>query len=222
MNIVLITSIILTPNTPLSYTPTRSIYTREERYAQTKNTIESVKRIPNKKTIMIECSDLSEEEESYFKNNVDIFINLYKANNQGLVNNIHSASKSLGEGTMTIVALNYLLQNNIDFKYLFKLSGRYALTDKFNYDIYDNNNILAQYYCDNFYASTILYKLPYDVTKLWLIFLNNSMELFLKCEGYERIFSLFLSTIKSKDRVIDCKTLGVCGNVSVSGGYVEG
>jgi hypothetical protein len=123
---------------------------------------------------------------------------------------------------MTIVALNYLLQNNIDFKYLFKLSGRYALTDKFNYDIYNNDNILAQYYCDNFYASTILYKLPYDVTKLWLIFLNNSMELFLKCEGYERIFSLFLYTIEPKDRVIDCKTLGVCGNVSVSGGYVEG
>jgi len=222
MNIVLITSIILTPNTPLSYTPTRSIYTREERYEQTKNTIESVKRIPNKKIIMIECSDLSEEEETYFKNNVDIFINLYRTNNQGLVNNIHSASKSLGEGTMTIVALNYLFQNKIDFKYLFKLSGRYALTDKFNYEIYDNNNILAQYYCDNFYASTILYKLPYDVTKLWLIFLNNSMELFLRCEGYERIFSLFLSTIKPNDRVIDCKTLGVCGNVSVSGGYVEG
>ena len=222
MDIVLITSIILTPNTPLSYTNTRSIYTREERYEQTKNTIESVKRITNKKVIMIECSDLSEEEECYFKNNVDIFINIYRLNNPTLVSYIHSASKSLGEGTMTIVALNYLFENNIQFKYLFKLSGRYALTNNFNYNIYDNDNILAQYYCDKFYASTILYKLPYDISKLWHKFLMNSMDLFLKCEGYERVFSLFLSTIESQDRIVDCKQMGVCGNVSVSGGYTEG
>ena len=37
-NLVLITSIICTPNTPLSYTNTRSVYTHDERFEQTKRT----------------------------------------------------------------------------------------------------------------------------------------------------------------------------------------
>jgi len=35
-NLVLICSIIKTPNNPLSYTTTRSIYSHQERYEQTK------------------------------------------------------------------------------------------------------------------------------------------------------------------------------------------
>ncbi len=35
-NLIIVTSIINLPNTPLSYSPTRTIYTREERFEQTK------------------------------------------------------------------------------------------------------------------------------------------------------------------------------------------
>ena len=41
-NLVLITSVINTPKKPLSYSKIRSVFTREERFEQTKKTIESI------------------------------------------------------------------------------------------------------------------------------------------------------------------------------------
>jgi hypothetical protein len=224
MNIILITSIIDTPNIPLSYCNIRSVFSKKERYEQTKKTIESVKKIPNSKIFLVECSDLNNEEKEYFENNVDIFINLFELNNENLIYNIHSKSKSLGEGTMTIYALNYLFENNINFKNFFKISGRYYLNDKFNYNIFDNEDVIIQCYNDNLFASTMLYKQPYFISKLWYNFLLNSNHLFSNYESYERVHGLFIIELKSNPdvkNIIDCKTLGVSGNISVCGGYVE-
>ena len=47
-NLVLITSVICTTNNPLSYINTRSIYSHEERFEQTKKTIQTIReKIPN-------------------------------------------------------------------------------------------------------------------------------------------------------------------------------
>ena len=76
-NLVLITSIIKTPNTPLSYTNKRSIYSHEERYEQTKKTIQSVReKIPNVKILMVECSDLNEIQRDYLTRHCDYFLNI--------------------------------------------------------------------------------------------------------------------------------------------------
>jgi len=223
MNIILITSIINTNSTPLSYTKTRSVYTKEERFTQTKNTIESLQKIPDRKIFVIECSQLTDEEREYFTKNCDIFINLYDLNNRNIINNINSPSKSLGEGTMTICALQYLFVNKIEFGNFFKISGRYWLNDNFEYKIYDNDKIIAQYKKD--FGSTALYKLPYSVCKLWLDHLNNSANRFLKCEGYEQIFASFLESIENnellKSLLVNCNPMGLSGYVSVSGGYLE-
>jgi hypothetical protein len=77
-NITLITSIIDTPNTPLSYTNTRSVFSKEERFEQTKKTILSIRnKIPNNKIFLVECSKLTLEENNYFLSNVDYFLNIY-------------------------------------------------------------------------------------------------------------------------------------------------
>ena len=61
-NITLITSIVNISNNPLSYTNIRSVYTREQRFIQTKNTIKSVReKIANNKILLVECSDLNDE-----------------------------------------------------------------------------------------------------------------------------------------------------------------
>jgi hypothetical protein len=223
MNIVLITSIIETKLTPLSYTETRSVFTKLERFEQTKHTIETLKKIPDRKVFLIECSQLTDEENLYFNNNCDIFINLYDLKNQSIINNINSPSKSLGEGTMTIFALDYLFNNKIKFNNLFKISGRYWLNDKFDYEIYDNDKIVAQY-IKNF-GSTALYKLPFSVSRLWFEHLKNSGERFFKCDGYEQIFASFLDSIENNDLLkpllLNCNSMGLSGYVSVSGGYLE-
>ena len=225
-NITLIPSIIDTPNKPLSYHHTRSVYTKQERFEQTKTTIESVRsRIPNNKIMVIECSPLTEEESQFFLENTDIFINLYDLPDKSYIEKIHSYSKSMGEGTMTIYALEYLLTNKIEYDTLYKLSGRYRLNDKFAYEKYNNNEqVLVQYYCDKECASTILYKLPKIYSLKWYAFLQNANHYFVHCYGYENIFAMFLRELEQQTEnvVVHISQMGACGNISVCGGYVEG
>jgi hypothetical protein len=216
MNITLITSIINTPNIPLSYIKTRSIYTRDERFNQTKNTIKTIReKIPDNKIFVIECSQLTDEENKFFNKNTDIFINIMDTNNQDIINRMFTASKSMGEGTMTIYALHFLLLNNINFNNLFKISGRYWLTDNFIYSNFNNDSIVINY-IDNDINNvlTSLYKIPYKDIKKWYMFLINSEEDFQKCKGYENIFADF---INMQETIISLKKIGVAGNISVSG-----
>ena len=223
MNIVLVTSIIDTKQNPLSYSNIRSVFTKQQRYEQTKNTLEKLSKIPNKKIFLIECSELTNEEHTYFNSNTDIFINLYDLNDENILNYINSRSKSLGEGTMTIYALNYLFQNNIEFKNFFKISGRYWLNDKFNYNTHDSDTINVQY--EPNFCNTAFYKLPYSISKLWYQYLLQSMDRFLNCDGYEQIFSSFINGIEqnkdTKELLINCVPMGVSGHVSICGGYLE-
>ena len=69
----------------------------------------------------------------YLKNNCDYFLNLYE--NETLRNDIYDISKSLGEGTMTYCALKNIVDKNIEFDNLIKISGRYWLSTNFNYKI---------------------------------------------------------------------------------------
>jgi hypothetical protein len=216
MNITLITSIINTPNIPLSYIKTRSVYTREERFEQTKKTIESIKeKIPDNKIFVIECSQLTLEESNYFNSTVDIFINIIDTNNKNLIDRMFTKSKAMGEGTMTMLAIKYLFSNKIQFKNLFKISGRYWLTENFQYFNFDNDCAVIKYIDnDTTNALTSLYKLPQTKILDWYEFLINSEDEFIKCIGYENIFAKFINT---KPNVIVMDKIGVAGNIAVSG-----
>ena len=67
-NLILVTSVINTPNKALSYSKIRSVFSRKERLEQTKKTINSIKHyIPDHKIFLVECSDFTEEEENILK-----------------------------------------------------------------------------------------------------------------------------------------------------------
>lgn len=218
MNIILITSIINTPNTPLSYIKTRSIYTREERFEQTKRTIKTIReKLPDNKIMLVECSQLTDLETDYLKENTNIFLNIYDTGDQVLINRMFTPSKAMGEGTMTIYALYYLFSHNIPHNNFFKISGRYWLTDNFNYDTFNNTNIVAKYIDnDTENALTSLYKLPSTELHNWYKHLLNSENKFRECAGYENIFADFLKTIEPNKIIIPGK-IGVAGNIAVSG-----
>ena len=77
-NLVLITSVINTPNLPLSYSKVRSVFTRGQRFTQTKQTIESIKeKIPDHKMMIVECTDFTKEEKDYFDKECDYILNLW-------------------------------------------------------------------------------------------------------------------------------------------------
>lgn len=219
-NLVLITSIIDTPNKPLSYTPTRSIFTKEERFNQTKKTIQSVKTyIPNSKIFLVEYSILSKEEETYFIENVDHFVNIYDNSNDKIKNDLHSEFKARCEGTMTTFALNYIKNNNIQFDMFYKISGRYWLSNKFDYNKF-NEEISVIHLIENNKnnAFTCVYKLTKQHLTLWLYFLENTAPLLYNTCGFENIFSIFIDSIKTI-KYID--KVGVSGYVSICGTYID-
>jgi hypothetical protein len=221
-NLVLITSIINTPNKPLSYTNTRSVFSRKERFEQTKLTIQSIKaKIPNNKILLVECSDFNEEEKIYFEKECDYILNLW--DKKELHNNLFGISKALGEGTQTIEAFKYIKENNICYANLFKISGRYWFNDKFNYNIFNNNSLVFLNVYDNVngkHASTNVYKIPNSIQDVLYYFLINNYEAMKACIGYEVLFLHFLKSIKYEN-TITIKEIGVSGFIAVNGSYYE-
>jgi|688.fasta_scaffold586624_2 hypothetical protein len=219
-NLILITSVICTQNTPLSYTNTRSVYSHKERFEQTKKTISTIKeKIPNAKIFIVECSNLDVEQLDYLIKNSDYFLNLY--NNEQIRNNTSHISKSLGEGTMTLCALKFIIQNNIEFENLIKISGRYWLSEKFEYKNFNNNDIVVKYIENNKdNAFTALYKLPKSSCVNFMFFLESRFNDMINCVGYENLFAIFIKTENKQLKILE--PIGLAGYVSVSNDFYSG
>ena len=212
-NLILITSVINTPNIPLSYSHIRSVFSHQERFEQTKKTIQSIKdKIPNCKILLTECSDFDIDTETYLKNNVDYYLNLYS--NEQLRNKIYNHSKSLGEGTITIESLKFIMAHNLQFDNFFKISGRYWLSENFNYDNFNNTyNIFKKLNNNINNICTSLYKLNYiEISKLYQYLINNEHNM-INCIGYEILFGIFVQELNNN--IIFYDMLGVNGNIAV-------
>lgn len=219
--LTLITSVISPPKKRLNYSNIRSVFTKQERYEQTKKTIDSIrKNIPFSDIIICECSDLNEEEEEYFKENTDYFINLYT--DKKIREKIYSVSKSLGEGTMMIEILKIIIKLERKYTNFFKISGRYFLNEDFNIKLFtiDDKIIFKNSINDLNNISTVLYKLPYYLLKELCIFLENKQKEMKKCIGYEIIFAKFVN--QYKDKMVHYHTIGIQGFVTVNGSLFKG
>lgn len=216
MNIVLITSVINTPNKALSYSATRSVFTRKQRFEQTKQTIESIQnKLKDVIIIIVECSDFNKEEEEYFNKNCDYVFNLW--DKKKIHNNIFGQSKSLGEGTMTIEALKYIEELKLEYNYLYKISGRYWLNENFKISNVENN-VFKKINNNENNIFTALYKLNHKTVQQILEFLISNIEPMQKCIGYEVLISHFVKNIDKN--LVDI--IGLSGFVTVCGSEYNG
>tara|TARA_B100000073_G_C23671999_1_gene549019 strand:- start:462 stop:1133 length:672 start_codon:yes stop_codon:yes gene_type:complete len=215
-NFVIVTSVINTPNKPLSYSKTRSVFTRKERFEQTKLTFESVKKnIPNCKILLIECSEFTDEENIYFQEQCDYILNLWE--NKSLHNNIFGLSKSLGEGTMTIKALEYIFKEKIEFDCMYKICGRYWLNDDFKYEEYNNTKDVFKQIDNNINnIFTSFYKVTNKTAQILLLFLKKNELLMHNNIGYEVLFGRLLKLL-NYNNVKFITYIGYEGNVTVCG-----
>tara|TARA_B100000900_G_scaffold371612_1_gene350955 strand:+ start:508 stop:1161 length:654 start_codon:yes stop_codon:yes gene_type:complete len=215
-DLVLVTSVINTPNKQLSYSKTRSVFSRKERFEQTKKTIQSIKeKISNCKIILVECTDFNDEEYNYFKDNCDYLLNLW--NDKNLHDYIFGISKSLGEGTMTIKAIQYIQQLNLEYNYLYKISGRYWLNKNFTL-IEIKSNIFKRINNNPNNIFTALYKIDKESVNKLLYFLVNNIENMEKCIGYEILIAHFIKNIDKK--LVDI--IGLSGFVTGCGTEYNG
>lgn len=222
INLFVITSVINISNGPFTYTDIRSLYTCEERFEQTKKTIQSIKeKVPNVKILHVECSNINSEQQNYIINNVDYFINLY--DDEYIRNIIDGKSKSMGENTLLLNAINYIKFHDIEYDNFYKISGRYFLNDQFNYDNYNNDKLIySNMKSDLDYDThTSLYKIPKSyITKYHQYIIDNMQSLE---SGFcaELFYGLFLKYYINSDDKINVDELGISGNIAVFNRYVN-
>ena len=181
-NIVLITSKIIKCNNPYTYSNKRCIYTVEECFDQTINTINSIKKnIPNAYIILFDNSVMDIEKINILNKLTNNFINI--TDNKILNYYTNHKYKAFGELTQMCFCYNYFLKH-IDintFSNFFKISGRYFINNNFDYTKFNNNyNIFKKntdvsnrdYYYTSFYKlnNTII---PYFFNKLIDTFNNK-------------------------------------------------
>lgn len=117
-----------------------SVFSREERYEQTKHTLKTIRsKIPNGLIILVDVTTFTKEEEDFLNSNCDIILNENK--NDEMITAVHS-NKSNGERCYLLTAIQkifYLLKIYPNIKNIFKVSGRYFLNDNFKYENYCND-----------------------------------------------------------------------------------
>ena len=165
--------------------------------------------------MIVECTDFTKEEKDYFDKECDYILNLW--DRKEVHEKIFGLSKSLGEGAMTIEALNYIQKNQIQFNNLYKICGRYWLSEKFDYGKFNNTNLVFKKINGNINnIFTSFYKIPYNKVKILLLFLKGNGISMERGIGYEVLFSKFLNHIKYANTIFIDK-IGYEGQVTVCG-----
>jgi len=219
MNLVIITSVINTINKPLSYTPTRSVFSVDERFNQTIKSIESVrKNIKKSFIVLVEGSQIDEKYETILKKNVNHYYNV--SNNIEIKNNIDSPSKLRGEISLIFSYLCCEFFDKSLFKTISKLSGRYYLTDDFiDLEEYMKYNDIFCHCTDNKTLCTVFYTINNNEFNDYY---NSLDHIYNNLDSYENQSIeniLYLVWLKNKN-YNSVNRLGVGGNVAVNNEFV--
>ena len=213
MNLVIIPSIIKCINKHLSYTNTRSVYTPYERYEQLLITISSIKeKIPNCYIVVLECSKDIEDYEKVLISTVNEYINYYYIN-QDVKDAVESLYKGFGESftIYTFLKNHFKTINETYNRYenIFKISGRYFLNAKFDYNKFNNDENNFRYFPQYNNVTTRLYK----INKKYLnVYISNFISIMKECLKGKSIEAVIISNLPYKH--IDY--LGVSGYIAVT------
>jgi hypothetical protein len=129
-NIFIITSTIITQS---------GLISPYDRFLQTIETIDSIrKKLKNSIIILVDNSNLTfiGNESEKLISKVDYFFNISERKICQFMNK--KEIKGAGESYMLLVALNFIKQTNLASKRIFKISGRYKLSDEFDINLYEN------------------------------------------------------------------------------------
>lgn len=195
-NIVLLTSAVYS-----NY----GIYTPEQRIQQTLETAKSAKKyIPGAVIVLIDNSkvDVQNDDSDNFNELIDL-VDYYIDNSDDQdIKHFHESvtNYDIGKNAMECLglfkALNYIstdtdLMNEITTaSRIFKLSGRYVVTDKFSIDAFDNADTKGKYVFKKRQPS-------------WIPTTDTGVDYLLQTRLYSFTPSVFLDTIKLFEQIIN-------------------
>ena len=225
INIVLITSKIIVSNNKFNYADNRSIYSINERYKQTLDTISSIRKyIPYSYIVLFDNSDLKRLTNLNINkdliNKTDTFINITNDKLDFFTNKCEY--KAFGETCQITHTYKYIneLKNNYEVLNFFKISGRYLVNDNFNYTDYYNNDTIHN---NIFKNANIPNKPTYYYTSFYKIsntnlqsYYNVNNELIQDYLDYKVDKNLDLEILlPSRLNFTTINTLGITQNISV-------
>lgn len=238
-NLVLVTSAVYT-----NY----GIYNPQQRIQQTLDTVKSAKKyIPNSTVILIDNSTVAVQEDNSDEFNelvdlVDYYIdNSEDADIQYFHNNVknYDIGKNAMEALGIFKALSYIsndpdLMNEVaSASRIFKLSGRYQVTDKFDIEQFDNESTKGKYVFKKAQpswipsadtgVSTLLQTRLYsftpdlfvDTIKLFESIINNMFATFNAGKYIDNEHSM--SKFVPADKLVELETVGLQGNIAPNG-----
>jgi hypothetical protein len=195
-------------------------YSVEERLYQTLETYESIKtKIPNCFCILIECSKLSNEHKSILKQIYDVILEYHEDNS--VIPYTSHINIGIGEMKLLQKGIEYILNNNLISKYIFKLSGRYTLSNNFDINNFDiNKYVFRPEICmDMDVYNTGLYNIPVNQLQDFYNILQNGIILLIQNNNIHYPIERIYYELINKDNVILKSTIGLQGNLSYNGTY---
>jgi hypothetical protein len=217
-DIFLITSVLNTGSNPWTYTTTRSVFSTQDRFQQTLETIASIRvKCPAAKILLCDCSDLSPEMTTKCVEEADLFFQTFE-HTEIRDACIQSNKKGYGELLKTQYIVKYLETNNIPFRRLIKISGRYFLNKSFQLDAFsDITYTFRQPFPNSTCNPTVLYSIPFHL----LIQFKEAIEQS-KHEFTTNTYGMYEVSLPSKcEPKHSIPTCGVSGYVAVDGSLYE-
>ena len=222
-----------------------SLYSPEERLEQTLETIASVrKHIPNAVICLTDCGipGLTDEQIEILTKDVDHFIDFSLDDNVVWIHDniqVQDIVKNLTEMSVVRSFFHYALQEGWfeGCDRIFKVSGRYTLTDKFNTKDYENDIIGDKYVVSKRMLSQFAHGIT-EVDQQYMLrvysFGGNRIREFLmllddmilhmqeRCNkgGYIDIEHLWYKFLP-RDAIIEFDRTGVRGHVAPNGTFIE-
>jgi len=230
MNVVVVVSAIHVSSAPLSYTPTRSAFSAQQRFDQSLETIRSVRQhVPNPYIVFVEGTELAEGYRAAIHSLVD---HLHLAGSDAAVREcVAGPYKSLGE---VASLLSYLESPHFQWARgerlvasLSKLSGRYRILPAFRFDLPPNDAVLAHITHDNphhpshVWMSTMFYTVPGALVDAFVHALQDARHHPELLEGVA-VEHVLPHCLKEKGvRILAKAPMHVGGEYGPWGGYVE-
>jgi hypothetical protein len=154
-DVFLVTSTIAPSESPLAALPRRSSFSADERLDQTLGSIASIRaKVPGALIVLLENSDLSAAHTRVLQNAVDWLV-LFDRDPRSIFFRDHS-NRGVGEAYM-LRSIHDVLRS-FDYRLLFKLSGRYRLSERFSLDRFPQDRF--GFLHRDGVASTRLYSVP--------------------------------------------------------------
>lgn len=207
-NLIIITSCLATKYRD-------NVFTQEERYNQTVNTIDCInKYMHNTEILFIEASNCNPIYKNNIKQKCKYYIDI--SDESDTIQYCIGGHKSLGDTYITLKGIEYIKNNNINFNICYKISGRYYPAECFNYDLIDKS---IPTFKDSWHAPgrnimTCFYAIPFAFLDEYQNNIQNTFQFMKYCSNVP-VEDYLPNLFKIKKLILWNEKIGIHGIVAV-------